>query len=85
MHVFLGLIGIAGAFFMLKYREPLGDMLGDAEWMRYVGGNRGAVAVVALVIFLWSIAAITGTQDVFLSPLLWLLPGGRQQPAIDTF
>lgn len=85
MTIFLGLIGIVGAFFMLKYREFLGEMIGDAEWMHVVGGPYNLVVIIAIIVFLWSIAAMTGTQDIFLSPLLWLIPGGRQQPAIDGF
>jgi len=85
MTILFGLIGIAGSFFLIKYREYIGEIIGDADWMRYVGGPYNLVIVVAILIFFWSIAAITGTQDVFLSPLLWLLPGGNKAPAVDTF
>jgi len=84
MSIFLGLIGIVVSFLLIKYREMIGDMLGEADWMHFVGGSRGAVLIVALLIFFWSIASMTGTQDMFLAPILWLIPGGRQQP-VDAF
>ena len=75
MSIVLGILGIVGAFFLMKYREFIGDSMGEAEWMNYVGGVYNLVIIVALIIFLWSIASITGTTGIFISPILWLLPG----------
>ncbi len=85
MKFFLGIIGIAGSFFLLKFREYIGDMIGDADWMRYVGGPYNLVVLVALFIFFWSIAAMTGTEDIFVRPILWLFPGGGNGPTVDNF
>lgn len=71
-----GLVGIALAVAMIKYRERFGDMIGEAAWMSKVGGVYNLILIVALFIFFFSIAKITGTSDIFLSPLTWLIPGG---------
>lgn len=80
-----GIMGLIGSFLLLRYREPLGDMVGDADWMRYVGGPYNLVVIVALFIFFWSIAAMTGTEDLFVRPFLWLLPGANRAPAPSDF
>ena len=88
MHIVFSLIGIVGSLFMLKYREKIGDMIGDAPWMSKIGGVYGVVIIISLVIFFWSIAELTGTTDVFFRPLLFLLPGTRgamQQPTSDFY
>lgn len=74
MNILLGFIGLIASFFILKFRERVGDMIGDADWMRYVGGPYNLVVIVALFIFFWSIAAITGTEDIFVRPFLLLFP-----------
>lgn len=77
MKFLLGIVGIVGSFFMMKYREAIGDMIGDADWMKFVGGPYNLVIIVALFIFFWGIAAITGTEEFFISPILWLFPVNR--------
>jgi hypothetical protein len=84
MGFILPILGMVGAFFMLKYREPIGNMMGDAEWMNKVGGVYNVVIFLALFVFFWSIAVLTGTTDILLRPLLWFLPG-VQQPASSDF
>lgn len=74
MRIFFGLCGIVLSFFMIKYRERVGDIMGEAEWMRSVGGIYMIVLGLAIVIFLWSLAAITNTMDILLSPV-FLIPG----------
>lgn len=80
MHIFLGIIGIALALAILKEREKIGDMIGEAEWMRKVGGVYNILIFVAIVLFLWSIAEMTGTTNVLFAPLKFIIPGGRQTP-----
>lgn len=61
---------------MLKYRERLGDFMGEADWMKYVGGVYNFVIILAIFIFFWSLATLTGTTDILFTPFLYLLPGG---------
>jgi hypothetical protein len=75
MSIFLSLVGIVGAFFMIKYREFIGNMMGEAAWMSKVGGVYNFVIIVAVFIFFWSLATLTGTTDILFRPLLWILPG----------
>ncbi|MBI5156210.1 hypothetical protein HZA45_02960 [Candidatus Peregrinibacteria bacterium] len=83
MRSILSLIGIFGSFFMLYYREQVGNMLGEAEWMRKVGGVYNFVIILAILIFLWGLAEITGTTSILFRPILWLLPlPSAQQPAM---
>lgn len=75
MSVVLGLFGIICSILLLKYRERAGDLLGEAEWMNKVGGVYNLMIILALFLFFWSVAVMTGTQHVFLKPLLYFLPG----------
>ena len=75
MKYILSILGIILSILMLKYREIVGDMLGEADWMRAVGGIYTLVVFLAIVIFLWSLAELTGTTDILLAPLVNLLPG----------
>lgn len=77
MNIFLGLIGVVGAFFLIKYRERIGDMTGDPEWARKVGGIYNVLIIVGVLIFFWGVATMTGTSDVFFRPLLMFIPGYR--------
>jgi hypothetical protein len=74
MTILLSLIGIVGSFFLIRYRETIGDMLGEADWMSSVGGIYTIIVIVAIFIFFWSIAELTGTTEIFFTPFLWLLP-----------
>lgn len=71
---FIQLCGIAVGALMIKYREKIGEQLGDQMWMRYVGGVYNFVVLLGILIFFWSIAALTGTLDIFFAPVLWLVP-----------
>lgn len=75
MSIFLGFLGIGFGFFLIKYRERIGDFLGDAYWMRYVGGVYNLIIIVGVLIFFWSVALMTGTQTIFFAPLYWILGG----------
>lgn len=76
MRIFLGLLGFVIAYFMVIKREAVGDMFGDADWMQSVGGIYNVVLLMAVIVFLVSIAAVTNTFDIFFAPLFWLLPKG---------
>lgn len=78
MHIVLGLIGIVGSFFIIKYRERLGDMFGEADWMKNVGGIYNLLIIIGILIFFWSIAEITGTTEILFAPVKWILPGASQ-------
>lgn len=80
MRILLSLIGIVASFFMIKYREALGNMIGEPEWARHFGSMYNVVVIIAVLLLFWSIAALTNTQDVLLRPVLWILPIGRQAP-----
>ncbi len=79
MLTFLQLLGLVLAGFMIKYREKLGDIIGDAYWMRYVGGVYNFIILLAVFIFFWCIAALTGTQDIFFYPLYVIFGGVFKQ------
>lgn len=74
MRYFLSIIGIIASFFLVKYRERVGEITGEAEWMKKVGGVYNVIVIIAIVIFFWSIATITGTTDIFFKPISYILP-----------
>ena len=77
MHIIFGLIGIVLSFVMVRYREQIGDMLGEPEWAQKVGGIYNVVVVIALFFFLWSIAYMTGTLGVLFGPVVRFFSLGR--------
>ena len=79
MHTILSLIGIIGAFYLIKNREQIGNMLGEAEWMKNAGGIYTIIVFVAVLIFFWSIAELTGTTNMFFTPLRYLFPSQYEQ------
>ncbi len=81
MRYALSIIGIVASFFLVKYRERVGEITGEAEWMKKVGGVYNVIVIVAIVIFFWSIATITGTTDIFLKPISYILPVSSDQNA----
>jgi hypothetical protein len=85
MTTILALIGIIASFFMLKYRERLGDMIGEADWMNKVGGVYNLVIIVSILIFFWCVAELTGTTDVLFKPLIYLLPGAQSNTPTQDF
>ncbi len=76
MHYFLSLLGIVLSITMLRYRERIGDFMGEADWMKYTGGVYNFVIILALFIFFWSLTSLTGTTEILFRPFLYLLPGG---------
>ena len=77
----LPLFGIALSFGLIIKREQIGDMIGEGDWMRKLGGVYHVVIYVAVIIFFWSIAELTGTTKILLSPIQRLMPWGIEQPA----
>lgn len=77
MSTFLAIFGIVGSLFLIKYRERVGEMLGEADWMAKVGGVYNFVVIIAVFIFFWSIASLTGTTNILFKPLLYIIPGMR--------
>jgi Na+/H+ antiporter NhaC len=78
MHIFLSLLGIIASFFILKYRKDVGDMVGEADWMRKIGGVYNVIIICSIILFFWSLAELTGTTQVLFSPLTRLIPGMNQ-------
>ena len=74
MRIVLSLIGMIGSFFLMKYREKVGDMIGEADWMTKVGGVYNVIVIVGVIIFFWSLAEITNTTQILIRPLLYILP-----------
>lgn len=83
MNIFLGLLGCTGAFFIIKYRERIGDMVGDPAWAAKVGGIYNVLIIFGIFLFFWSIATMTGTADIFFRPFLQLIPGYRDPNAMN--
>lgn len=81
MSFFLPIIGIVTSFLLVKYRERMGDIVGEAEWMQKVGGVYNVIVITAIFLFFWSLAALTGTTSIFLKPLTFLIPGSRDPNA----
>ncbi len=77
MHIVLSLIGMVGSFFLIRYREAIGDIMGQAEWMNKVGGVYNVIVIVAIFIFFWSLATLTGTTGILFAPLTFLIPGAH--------
>lgn len=74
MHIFFGILGIAAGFFLIKYREAVGDMVGDPPWASKIGGIYNVIILLGIFIFFWSIATITGTTQILFSPLTGMFP-----------
>ena len=72
MQYFAGLLGILFAYVLVRYREPIGGMIGDPEWAGKIGGIYNLLILVGVFIFFWSLATMTGTTDVLFSPILHL-------------
>ena len=80
MRIILSLIGIVGSFFLVRFREQIGNILGEAEWMNKVGGVYNVVVLIAIILFFWSLAELTGTTSLLFAPLRFFIPGiGVQQ------
>lgn len=65
----LGLVILALAIVMIRYRRIVGDMCGNAQWMLKVGGIHNLVIIVAIFMVLLSLLMIFHLTDVFFVPL----------------
>ena len=70
----LAIFGFILSFFIIKHRESIGNSLGEYDWMKYFGGIYGVMVFLGIFIFFWSLATITGTEDLFLYPFIRLIP-----------
>ncbi len=73
----LSLLGIACSILLIIKREMVGDMIGEADWMRKIGGVHYFIVFFAIFVFFWSLASLTGTLDVLFAPLKNLFPSMR--------
>lgn len=75
MRIFFGLIGILFGYAIIRYREQIGNALGDPEWAGKVGGIYNVLIIVGIFIFFWSLAVLTNTTDILFLPIVRLFPG----------
>lgn len=83
MVIFLGIVGLVCSIALVIYRERAAEMIGAGEWMEYVGGVYNFVVLVAVFLFFFSVAALTGTLDIFLAPIRYLLPTPSPDTSLD--
>ena len=78
--MFKGILAIAAAFALIKYRERVVSLAGKFAWAeKYLGtgGTYNLMVIIAILLFFWGVAKMTGTTDVLLSPLKGIFsPGG---------
>jgi hypothetical protein len=72
---FLSLLAVVGSPFIMKYREKIGDFVGDAEWMHKVGGVHNLIVILSVLFFFWGIAELTGTTTILFGGIKFLSPG----------
>lgn len=71
----LPILGILASGALVYYREYVGDSIGEADWMRSIGGVYFVIVYIAVFLFFWSIASLTGTNDVLFGFIRNLVPG----------
>jgi hypothetical protein len=71
----LPIVGIVASFFLVRYREQVGNMIGEAEWMKKVGGVYMVVTLFSVFLFFWCLAELTGTNDVLFGGIRNAIPG----------
>ena len=83
-----GLLAIVGAFLLIKYRERIVNLTGKFAWAeKYLGygGTYHFMVILAIILFFWGVASMTGTTDVFLGPLKGIFGGGGSVPVDQGF
>lgn len=74
------LVGLITPFFLVKFREQIGDTIGEADWMRWFGGVYTFIVVFAFVLFFWALAEATGTTNILFKPIVELFPDQQVDP-----
>jgi uncharacterized membrane protein YdcZ (DUF606 family) len=77
----INMILIIVGFLMIKFRERIADMLGEAQWMRYVGGVYGFVVVIGVLMVFYGVARLTGTTDILMAPIFGIIPDQGPGPS----
>jgi uncharacterized membrane protein len=72
--IIFSLIGMALAYFIIVSRKMIGDLIGDPPWVAGFGGIHNFLVIVAVMIFFWSFAELTGTTHLLFYPLTFLIP-----------
>jgi len=67
---FMGLLGIALSYFIIRKRRMLGDMLIETSWTQKLGGIHMMVVYTAIFIFFWSILTMFNLTGVIVEPLV---------------
>lgn len=75
MLTFVQFCGMILGGLMIKYRQQIGDSIGEGEWMRYVGGVYNFVVLMGILVFFWSVATLTNTTNILFAPLFWIIGG----------
>ncbi|MFA7681807.1 MAG: hypothetical protein WCX61_02135 [Candidatus Peribacteraceae bacterium] len=70
MNIFLGLLGILLSWIIIRYREAIGNTLGEAAWMRSIGGIYYVIIFTAIFIFLWSLLMMFGLTNQVVEPIV---------------
>ena len=61
MGIFLSLLGIISAFFLVKYRRSIVQFTGEFDWAsRYLGGTANMIVLFALFLFILSFLSLFG-------------------------
>ncbi len=68
------LIGMSLSFLFIRYKEAIGNMIGEPDWAVKIGGIYNVMILLGIGMFFWSIASITGTTDVLFYPIVMFLP-----------
>jgi hypothetical protein len=77
MNIIYGICLIAAAIAMLVYRESIGRMMPEPEWMsRYLGGRYTFTVLLGIIVFFWGVSVMTGLTGIMFAPLRWLLSAG---------
>ncbi len=83
LHYLLPLGGIVLAFLIVRFREAIGNIVGEADWMRKVGGVYNLMIIVALVLFFWCLAELTNSTSLLFGPVKDLFPNPAGSAAAD--
>ena len=63
MNIVYGLLGLGFAYLLVRYREFIGDILGNMEWAKWVGGIYNVIVMVAIILAIFSLLFIFGLEE----------------------